>query len=386
MADILAAQDGNWHDTSTWVGGVIPTTGDDVYANSYTINIDSDASASNVWNFAGAGAAIRGSFILNEGVALYSNFKAYNYVSNAPLIIHSASSGVSRLIGDTRGAYQATALSKTGTGELQITGSVFGAYQYGGTCINISSGILNIKGDLLSATGNQGYSGYRIYAQGGTVNIDGNVFGTDTNTTDYIYLINTAKMYVYGNITSGATNLYTVRLDNSNAFLFVSGSVSNVDKGNTCIFVDDNRTSDVVLHGNIENSNTGVQAVYSRKLFLNPTAPQSSTIATYDIDASLAASPRVFSTANADPNSPSISDVRNGVVYGVGNSLTGTLIVPSATNVSNGVIFDNGTVGTAQATGEDLLNAISSSSDALATRLRNVSTVETTGGQLSSLL
>lgn len=386
MADILAAQNGNWHDTSTWIGGVIPTTGDDVYANSYTINVDSDASASNVWNFAGAGAAIRGQFILNEGVALYSNFKATNYVTSAPLIVHSASSGVSRLIGDTRGAYSATALSKTGEGELQITGSVFGPYQYGGTCIIMGGGTLNIKGDLLPGGANSGYQGYRLYATAGTTTINGNIVGTSLNTTDYIYVINTATLNVYGNVTSGTSNNYTIRVDSNSAFLLVSGSVSNFGTTRTCIFSDDNVIPTIVVHGNIVNSNDGIQAIYSRKLFYKPTDPISSSIATYNIEFLTPSIPRTLFSSDANLNSPSTSDVRNGITYGNANSLTGTLVIPSSSSVANGVVYDNGTIGTAQATGEDLLNAISSSSDNLAVRLKNVSTIQTTGDQLSSLI
>ena len=385
MANILAAQNGIWHDTSTWTGGVIPTTGDDAYANSFDINITSDASASNIWNGNANGASSGGSFHLNSGVDLYSNFKGYNYAGEA-LVVHSASSGISRIIGDTRAAYAASGLSKTGTGELQITGSVAGAYQYGGTAISMNAGTLNILGNIESGTGNSSYSGFPIYCVGGTTTIHGNVQGNNTNITSYIYVINTAKLYVYGNVTSGATNAYTIRLDNSNAFCFISGSVSNTTNGNTCVFVDDNMYPDVVIHGNIENSNTGVQAVYSRKLFYKNTGPISSSVATYDIDSAIVASPRTMFTSDANADSPSTSNVRSGISYGNASSLTGTLVVPPASNVSKGVVFDNGTVGTAEASGEDLLNAISSSSDALATRLRTVSTVETTGGQLSALL
>lgn len=43
MAVRYAVANGNWSATSTWDGGAsIPTTGDDVYANSYTVNIDQD--------------------------------------------------------------------------------------------------------------------------------------------------------------------------------------------------------------------------------------------------------------------------------------------------------------------------------------------------------
>lgn len=43
---------------------------------------------------------------------------------------------------------------------------------------------------------------------------------------------------------------------------------------------------------------------------------------------------------------PSASDTRNGVSVG---SSTGTLVVPTSTDVKSGVTFDNGTVGSLSA-------------------------------------
>ncbi len=80
---------------------------------------------------------------------------------------------------------------------------------------------------------------------------------------------------------------------------------------------------------------------------------------------------------------PLTTDVRNGISFGTGGALTGSLIVPLASNVRMGVPFDN-TVGAAELTAEDFLNAISGSSNAIAVRLRNVATVDTVGAQISA--
>ena len=86
---------------------------------------------------------------------------------------------------------------------------------------------------------------------------------------------------------------------------------------------------------------------------------------------------------NIDYNVPLASDVRQGVVYG--NSIfTGTLIVPSPSNVSKGVPTD-ATIGTADLTAQDFLDLLSTSPDLIAERLRNVSTVQTTGDQITNL-
>jgi hypothetical protein len=42
MAVIIASGSGNWSSATTWRGGVIPTSGDDVYSNAFSITVDQD--------------------------------------------------------------------------------------------------------------------------------------------------------------------------------------------------------------------------------------------------------------------------------------------------------------------------------------------------------
>jgi hypothetical protein len=79
---------------------------------------------------------------------------------------------------------------------------------------------------------------------------------------------------------------------------------------------------------------------------------------------------------------PSENDVREGVEYGF-MSYEGTLSVPLPSQVSLGTPTDN-TVGTGIVTSNDFLEAIKTSSDPLAERLRNVATVQTVGDQFNS--
>ena len=80
---------------------------------------------------------------------------------------------------------------------------------------------------------------------------------------------------------------------------------------------------------------------------------------------------------------PAITNVRSGTVYGASNELTGTMIVPTPSNVRISVPTDN-TVGTGQLTAADFLAAIAASADPVAVRLNNVSTVDTSGAQMAS--
>ena len=84
---------------------------------------------------------------------------------------------------------------------------------------------------------------------------------------------------------------------------------------------------------------------------------------------------------------PAQSDVRFGVTYQSG-SKTGTAYIPSPSSVGFGVPVDN-TTGTASLTPASVWNAATSSlttSGSIGERLKNASTVDTTGDQLAALL
>jgi hypothetical protein len=80
---------------------------------------------------------------------------------------------------------------------------------------------------------------------------------------------------------------------------------------------------------------------------------------------------------------PAEIDVRYNTPYSASPTRYGTLQVPLPQYVSQGVLTDN-TTGTAVLTAEDFLNAISTSSNVVATRLKNVSTVQSTGDQIAA--
>jgi hypothetical protein len=84
---------------------------------------------------------------------------------------------------------------------------------------------------------------------------------------------------------------------------------------------------------------------------------------------------------------PAQSDVRFGVTYQSG-SKTGSAYIPAASSVGFGVPVDN-TTGTAALTPASVWNAATSSlttSGSIGERLKNASTVDTTGDQLAALL
>ena len=98
---------------------------------------------------------------------------------------------------------------------------------------------------------------------------------------------------------------------------------------------------------------------------------------------------------NADGSSglPSFTNVKIGQPFGPNNDIIGACVIPPANTVGVGIPVSTitpintpvpVTVGTSQLTGEDLLTAISTSSNVVAQRIKNLATVETTGDQLAA--
>ena len=81
---------------------------------------------------------------------------------------------------------------------------------------------------------------------------------------------------------------------------------------------------------------------------------------------------------------PEVDTVRYGSpAYGASGEFSGTMRIPDVTNVNKGVEYGYNLVGTAVLTAEDFLDAISTSTNPMAIRLKNLSTTQTMGDQLS---
>jgi len=225
---------------------------------------------------------------------------------------------------------------------------------------NVSGGATNI---FNAAQGNAIYSSVAA-----TINVTGNI---TTNIAISIWLIGTT-LNVIGNVTGGnafpaiynITNPATISL----LGITTSGSGYPAIQGLTTTFV--------IVRGNVINTST-YAAIYAGRIVID------NNVTSWQFKDSTNTIIRTLYTAGVALGNPSTTNVRSGIIYGASNELIGTCSIPSAANVRRGVPVDN-TVGTADLTVNDIFYAIETSNIDIAVRLRNVSTVETTGVQISS--
>jgi hypothetical protein len=369
-------------------------------------------------------AVAGGGFTINSGVTVTCTNTSNSIAAGSAtcLTIASASPNVVTInavlvFGSQNTAY---AIIKTGTCTLNFNGILDGNSN-GALNINNNTGTTNIVGAVRKTGGSISSNSILYLGTGNTLNITGNVTGNVTGAGS------TKRTFVSGgNSTITITgNLDGSPLNSTNDVVFsigtndivnITGSVTGVLAAfGVCNTIFSNVVHYLKIVGSIIGG-AGGPGVYSTSngainIFTGPFVSGASgflpfwvqrmhyqrTLGSYyefrDNSTNGALPPagpapitRLVSPGTAI-DAPAASNVRQGVVYAAG-SLTGTMVVPAASNVANNVPVDN-TVGTAvldpnaiwavPLTSVNTLNSIGR-------RVKNAATVETTGAQLESLI
>jgi hypothetical protein len=429
MANRFAVANGNWSSPSTWDGlTTVPTSADDVYANGRTVTIDVSPTVLSIRNGSASGIAAGGGFALNSGVTLTATSGGF-VGSVSGLVTFSVVSPASATITGNVSAVSSTttaAIQNNGTGTLYVNGSVScpnnsigiairnnssGTIQVtgnsvggsvgqnsGGSCINNSSGVFKVIGDVTAGVGN-GYACQNIssgrfevtgnatgsangFAAMGNSGI-GDVYVTGTATggsaTPAIQNLSTGTVTFTGTATAGAG---AVALSNSSSGTFThsgsaiaSSSTPAISSAASGIFY---ATGPFIgtAQGVIANQAIRwrwIQAVGSSYMTaVNSTATGYKNL--YTADSTL-----------SNSGQPGISSVRLGTIYGPNSELTGTLAMPLPSQVYIGAPVDN-TVGTAALNGADIWNYPISgitTSGSIGERLKTAATVNVMGQLIS---
>jgi hypothetical protein len=287
---------------------------------------------------------------------------------------------------------------------INVFGNVEGAGSLSGPAIVIFSSInLNVYGDVHGARllPNPQYGGPGIYCNnnGANIVIVGNVIGSNTfgsgNQGDrYGMRVDSAnRVEITGNIIAGTyyPNNINVRfyglLIGSVTTLSIIGTIQASDReaglisSASLVLFEAPNFYNYQLSGPFVSGPTGIAPFRASSFKLI------SNIGNYYQFRDLNLNPTSMVSPDILVDLPSPSDVRQGTSYGSGNYV-GTIAIPPVNRVSLGIPVDD-TVGTAVLTGEDVWNVQTSSMNtdgSIGKRLKNASTVDSTGDQLSSLL
>ena len=397
MAIIRAAANGNFSATATWIGGVVPTAADDAVSNNFIVVVDTNITVLSLSNSTTGGATLGGGFnftasgfTANVGTltAAANGLITFNHTTGTNTVnvtnsffpnvnaIQFAGNGTVNFnipLIFTSGSILNGAFLKNGGGTLNFVGNLTNSTGNNGV-INITAGTVNITGNINGASGSsQAATGLNI--TGGTTTVTGSVTGGSGTGTTHGIGISAGNLTVIGNVTGGGGTLGQGIGSTTTGSVTVTGTITaNAQVG----LSSSSLSSTVQVSGPLVNVN-GVSAISAVRFFITGTS-------TFWTNQSSVGVNRILYTNDQVTGFPSVANVRLGTTFGVANALTGTLIVPSPSNVLQGVGTD-ATVGTLLMTPADFWNYLISSGftpNSIGDRLQNASTVATTGGQIAA--
>jgi len=294
-------------------------------------------------------------------------------------------------------------------GLLIVTGSAFirgnlrtngDAGNTAGACVFINNGTASIVGDLYSATN---HAPLAIGAGSAQVNFSGSAFILGTSTGNMQVQLRAANSGVLnytgpviGNNSSGiglGVGTMTVNITGSVSTRgAASGLISTVA---STINVNGSITSGPAVPGLQSTSTSGLvrvtgpllsinnyPAVYSPRIQLISTSTP-----TYEFQTDTFPRDVIFYDAAYTSSLPAQTDVRSASLYGGSNEFSGSMIIPSSSDVRYGVPVDTITGSAANITPQDIFDyAVSSltGSNTIGERLQNISTTQTTAATIAA--
>ena len=371
MANVRAFRSGNWSDTSVatspWSNGTAvfaPSSADDVWAAGFTVTIDQAVtvlslrnigSASQAWKDGGTAAAANGG---GYSMPVAYNITATNSVNcgNATCLTYSASGSAtltSAAIGNSQ-TNNINCINITGSGTLTISASsLFGSS--GGSpswVVNVTSGGLILNNCTLSTSVNN-FQGCVLVGAAGTLTannctISGGTYLGNGLQNNGVSTLNSCTINAQVAVSSTSViNNATGILNINNSTITGIGALSNA--GGTVNAINCTFTASAygtpftsgsginIVSGYFYDSSVGFPAIYLYKwrMGVSPTNGiwrialngSSTYVNLYTSDNSTALNQAVP------------TDVRSGVVYGIGGTQTGRLTVPARGSVSLNVNY-----------------------------------------------
>jgi hypothetical protein len=330
--------------------------------------------------YSGSGTLNLNGNILNIGIS----------VTRGPTVLFSGT-GTLNFTGTIFGLQVNTALSITNTNTCNIVGDIYGGNSGIGVTIS-GNATVNITGNIFPVAGGSSFIAIvNITAVSAIVNMTGNVFSfTTTDSISHgINLTSNSTLVVVGNVCGTSNSSYSGINATANSYIKVIGTIQ-AGAARSGFFSTGTGPINI-LTGPFISHPTGIPPLYVTRMHYQRTLGSYYEFRDNSTNGALPPAGPAPITRLVSPgtpiDAPAVSNVRQGVVYAAG-SLTGTMVVPAASNVANNVPVDN-TLGTAvldpnaiwavPLTSINTLNSIGR-------RVKNAATVETTGAQIQTTL
>lgn len=391
MANRYAVATGNWSDTAIWNGGTLPTAGDVVRPNGFTVTIDQDITVDELTNNAAAPAVAGGSFASTMNVVINANIKErttitlYNINGGSSVTINGDCISNPALGSNSRAVAINAALT------LNVNGTVTG-----GGLNSTSQSVTNNQGIFINAAD-------VFVVVNGTVNGGGQTNSTVLLNNGIYSNSQSTHITITGVVNGSPTNISPantkagIAVTSANSTIIINGTVTG--KGSTAIYTT-NATTFVTMDGimnsdgirySIEASNLILKDVAidntvrnqfagTANLLIHSTGNVTSTQGTETIGDT-----KLLYTAGLLTGYPLEAKVEDGTLFGPSSEFEGTLVPVTvdvqqlANDLAPLIQVDTQQLAT------DFLDEVAVSPDPLAERLRNVATVQSTGAQIASI-
>jgi len=352
MAIVYAVKTGNWTDATVWNTGVLPTTADDVYSNTFTVTINTSPTVLSIRNTAGGAAVAGGGFVATNGITITCT--GSGIIAGA---VNCLSSGVNNsytLISNVSSTGAGSGANHNSTGTLNVVGNCQNTGN-GSAILNFTTGIVNLTGSAISNS--TSLSSTIANNVAGTINIVGNCTGGAGATARAASNSSTGVINITGLCTGGAV-AFTEAINCGNGSAVIVGEVQ---ASFFSAAVTGTPSGFAILTGPlVASAGTGAGAASSG---INPCTcgrwfPADTALGTFEyrVRGATVSGPaserplrQLFLTDAYAAGYPAPANVRNTTTYGPGNIYLGTCAIPPAGSVSLGVPVD-ATVGTAPLT------------------------------------